>query len=175
MRASKTPIASQTSPSVLPPRIKRKPGQRLTPQRRVAIQAKSLVGVSNAQISRELQVSQNTVAKVLNESEITELREAGRGRVAGMIPKSLDVFQYRLDRNDANVATQVLKGTGVLAPDAQVNVGIFSMTGNADIAGLMGLAEDSQANRAPIEGGPGAIDAECEPVPGADETPKPDK
>jgi len=131
---------------------------------KVAIQAKSLVGVSNAQIARDLSMSDNTVRKVLNSEELASMREVGRSRVAGMIPRSLDVYQYRLDRNDKDVATQVLKGTGVLAPDMQTNIGIFSMTGSADIAGLMGLAEDSPANGARIEGGSPVIDAECEAV-----------
>ncbi len=163
------------APQGPPARPRRKPGQRLSPALKTAIQAKALVGESKSQTALDLGVSRNSVTSVLMSSEIEQLREAGRSSVSKMIPQSVQVYQYHLDRNDKEVATHVLKGIGVLAPDVQTNVGIFNMTGNADIAGLMGLADDLAANGARIDSESAAIDAECEPVPAQDAATTPDK
>lgn len=173
-KPANAPVA-YSSDSVPPPRPKRKPGQRVPAALKTVVLAKGLIGDSNAQIARDLSMSDNTVAKILNGEEIASLREQGRSGIAGMIPQSVQVFQYHLDRNDKEVAHHVLKGIGVLAPDQQVNVGVFAQGASVDIAGLIGLADDLQANCAPIAGQSEAKPVENDSVLVQEDAHKPDE
>lgn len=94
-----------------------------------------------------------------------DLREHARSDIHQMLPKAVKVIDYRLDKKSETAAALVLKGAGVLAPDQQVNVGIFAQQADVDIKGLMDLAGDSTANGAPITGESATADKDAEQVP----------
>ena len=77
-----------------------------------------LEGASNTLIAEELEISRPTVQRILAESEIDTIVKQGRSRAISLIPRSLDVLDYRLERNDGTVAIQLLKGTNVLMNQA---------------------------------------------------------
>jgi len=86
-------------------------------------------GDSNTKIAEDLCVSPHTVSKVLAQPEIAEFVARGRADVCARIPESVRVVDYRLKKNDGNVAMGILRGTGVLRQDA-VNVNVMATNGN---------------------------------------------
>lgn len=70
-----------------------------------------------------------TVAKVLSQSELATMVNEGRSSVVELIPRSVRVADYRLSKNDGNVAMGILRGTGVLRQDA-VNVNVMAANGD---------------------------------------------
>ena len=167
--------APHSSVSAPLPRPRRKPGQRITLKEEVEIAARIGADMPKTHIAREMGCSIDTVTKVLNSEQLSSLREYGRSKIGEMIPKAVKVIDYRLNRNSETAAALVLKGAGVLAPDQQVNVGVFAQGASVDIQGLIGLADDSPANCAPIASESAAEQAPAERVLPDNEDTKPAK
>src|SRR5215472_1878057 len=78
------------------------------------IVAKHVAGETKTQIAEDLNTDRNLIARVLNDSEVLQYVEYGRSRAVSLIPKSLDVAEYRLAKNDGSMALGILRGTKVL-------------------------------------------------------------
>lgn len=87
---------------------------RKPPQIKEAVIAHALLGTSNTQIAKELDINRATVASILSSAEINQHIEIGRSRAVSLIPRSLDVAEYRLSKNDGSMALGILRGTNVL-------------------------------------------------------------
>jgi len=93
------------------------------PEIQTAVIAKALTGQSKSNIAKDLDITRGTVAAILNQTDIEHQVQLGRSRAISLIPRSLDVVENRLDRNDGSVAISLLRGTQVLQNQAvQVNV-----------------------------------------------------
>ena len=55
---------------------------------REQVVAKSAMGVSKAQIARELEISRNTVQRILNEAELSSLVDQGKSSLYECIPEA---------------------------------------------------------------------------------------
>lgn len=84
------------------------------PLLQTAVIAKYSSGESKSSIANDLGMHRNTVASILADSEIQQIVLQGRSRAISLIPRSLDVCEYRLNKNDGNVALSILRGTQVL-------------------------------------------------------------
>ena len=118
---STSPNAPQSQLEAIPAPKRRKSNK--PPQIREAVIAHALLGTSNTKIAKELDINRATVASILSSAEINQHIESGRSRAVSLIPRSLDVVEYRLEKNDGSVALGLLRGTQVLQNQAvQVNV-----------------------------------------------------
>lgn len=79
-----------------------------------AVIAHALLGANNSQIAKHLDIDRSTVKAILSATEIQQQVELGRSRAISLIPRSLDVIENRLEKNDGNVAISLLRGTNVL-------------------------------------------------------------
>jgi hypothetical protein len=89
-----------------------------------AVLSRYVAGSSKAQIARDLNISEPTVYRILDESEIKQIVEEGHSRAVQLIPKALDAVEGRLDRGDGRIGISVLNGTGVLKPGGNVIINI---------------------------------------------------
>ncbi len=80
--------------------------------------SRHLQGDNNSLIARELDISRPTVQRILAESEIDTIVREGRSRAIMLIPRSLDVVENRLEKNDGSIAISLLRGTNVLMNQA---------------------------------------------------------
>jgi Helix-turn-helix domain of resolvase len=87
-----------------------------------AVMSRYVAGSSKAQIARDLNISEPTVYRILDESEIRQIVEEGHSRAVQLIPKALDAVEGRLDRGDGRIGISVLNGTGVLKSGGNVIV-----------------------------------------------------
>jgi hypothetical protein len=92
-----------------------------------AVLSRYVAGNSKAQIARDLNISEPTVYRILDESEIRQIVEEGHSRAVQLIPKALDAVEGRLDRGDGRIGISVLSGTGVLKPGGNVTVNIANV------------------------------------------------
>ena len=92
-----------------------------------AVLSRYVAGTSKAQIARDLNISEPTVYRILDESEIRQIVEEGHSRAVQLIPKALDAVEGRLDRGDGRIGISVLSGTGVLKPGGNVTVNIANV------------------------------------------------
>jgi Helix-turn-helix domain of resolvase len=92
-----------------------------------AVLSRYVAGTSKAQIARDLNISEPTVYRILDESEIRQIVEEGHSRAVQLIPKALDAVEGRLDRGDGRIGISVLNGTGVLKPGGNVTVNIANV------------------------------------------------
>lgn len=81
--------------------------------------ARTLAGHSKRKISRDLGISHVTIATILSDSDLTRLIDEGKRSVHALIPKAVRAFDRQLDKDNAQVATRVLEGTGVLISAAE--------------------------------------------------------
>jgi len=102
--------------------------------------AKFSAGECKSDIAKDLGVHRNTIAGILNASEIQQHIEYGRSRAVSLIPKSLDVAEYRLNKNDGSMALGILRGTQVL-----VNQQIAQSTTNNFAVMIAQLKQDRSA------------------------------
>jgi len=86
-----------------------------------------VAGSSKAQIARDLNISEPTVYRILDESEIRQIVEEGHSRAVQLIPKALDAVEGRLDHGDGRIGISVLNGTGVLKPGGNVTVNVANV------------------------------------------------
>jgi hypothetical protein len=84
------------------------------PSVQAAIIAKHAMGETKTQIAKDLDISRSTVHTILSSSDIEQQVLLGRSRAVSLIPKSLDVAEYRLSKNDGSMALGLLRGTQVL-------------------------------------------------------------
>jgi hypothetical protein len=92
-----------------------------------AVLSRYVAGSSKAQIARDLNISEPTVYRILDESEIRQIVEEGHSRAVQLIPKALDAVEGRLDCGDGRIGISVLNGTGVLKPGGNVTVNIANV------------------------------------------------
>jgi hypothetical protein len=92
-----------------------------------AVLSRYVAGSSKAQIARDLNISEPTVYRILDESEIRQFIEEGHSRAVQLIPKALDAVEGRLDRGDGRIGISVLNGTGVLKPGGNVTVNVANV------------------------------------------------
>jgi hypothetical protein len=79
-----------------------------------AVTAKYLIGESKSKIAEDLGLARGTVAAILSAPEMEQTVISGRSRAVSLIPRSLDVAEYRLSKNDGSMALGILRGTQVL-------------------------------------------------------------
>ena len=84
------------------------------PRLETAVLVKHMAGQNMQQIADDLGVARQTVSCVLNTEEMQRYVEYGRSRAVSLIPRSLDVAEYRLKKNDGTMALGILRGTQVL-------------------------------------------------------------
>jgi Helix-turn-helix domain of resolvase len=89
-----------------------------------AVLSRYVAGTSKAQIARDLNISEPTVYRILDESEIRQFIEEGHSRAVQLIPKALDAVEGRLDRGDGRIGISVLNGTGVLKAGGNITVNL---------------------------------------------------
>jgi hypothetical protein len=87
----------------------------VNPEIQAKIIAQSIQGKRHVDIAREFGVHRNTVRNILCASGYTKIVEDGKTRALSMIPKSLDVMEKSLDKNNWKAADSILHGTGVLS------------------------------------------------------------
>ena len=92
-----------------------------------AVLSRYVAGSSKAQIARDLNISEPTVYRILDESEIRQIVEEGHSRAVQLIPKALGAVEGRLDRGDGRIGISVLHGTGVLKTGGNVTVNIANV------------------------------------------------
>jgi hypothetical protein len=83
--------------------------------------ARHMLGQNNQQIAKDLDIHCTTVANVLSSEEMQKTVEYGRSRAVSLIPRSLDVAEYRLGKNDGSMALGILRGTKVLQNEQVVS------------------------------------------------------
>lgn len=86
-----------------------------------AVLAKHMAGENMTQIAKDLGANPVTISAVLNSEEMLKYVEYGRSRAVSLIPKSLDVAENRLAKNDGSMALGILRGTKVLQNEQVVN------------------------------------------------------
>jgi len=79
--------------------------------------AKYLEGFSYRDIARDCRISPQTVSNILRKSNITRIMEVSKSRIAGLIPKAVDVAEIHLNNNDKEVAMKILDKSGALNVD----------------------------------------------------------
>jgi len=114
------------------------------PTLETAVIAKFAAGQNKSQIANDLGVHRNVIANVLNESEVQQYIDYGRNRAVSLIPRSLDVVEHRLEKNDGTVACQVLRGVKVFQNESVVN-----NTTNIAAFGLAQLIEQKANSERP--------------------------
>lgn len=97
-----------------------------------AVIAESMMGKSNSQISRDLEIHRDTVAVILSQAELGRLRNVGITRCHQMIESASDTMETAIKTGDIAASTTILKGTGVLKKAVD--------------------ADPSQRERGPLEG-----------------------
>jgi len=93
------------------------------PAVQAAVIAKSMNGDSKSQIAQDLSIARNTVTRILEDAELSELARAGKTSLYELIPKSIKAFEHALDKHKTAEATIVLRATGVL-PQEQSEAGM---------------------------------------------------
>jgi len=91
-----------------------------------AVIAKAAIGESKSQIARDLDMTRNTVNRILDASEFNSLVDGGKSNLYQLIPEAVDVYGQRVKKN-ALEAKDFLERVSVLPapPQAQnVNNGI---------------------------------------------------
>jgi len=97
-----------------PPRATKQRRSTKHPTIQTAVIAKALIGESKTNIAKDLEITRGTVTAILNQTDIAHQVEIGRSRAVSLIPRSLDVAEYRLSKNDGSMALGILRGTQVL-------------------------------------------------------------
>jgi hypothetical protein len=92
---------------------------------KTATVAKALAGESNAKIARDLGMNRNTVAAILEESELSHLVESAKSTLYGLLPKSVQNIDRALSakKPDVDTAKWLLERTGVVQSDQVANSG----------------------------------------------------
>jgi hypothetical protein len=93
----------------------KKKGKSNKPQAvKAAVIAKSVGGKSNSQIAQDLNISRPTVARILDEAELTSLVAEGKTGIYQLIGKSVKALERALDKGDTSEAKMILRSVGVL-------------------------------------------------------------
>jgi hypothetical protein len=79
-----------------------------------AVIANALLGASNLQIAKDLNIDRATVKRILSSTDIQHHIEIGRSDCVRMIPKSVRVIRQRLEKGSETAALSILRGTQVL-------------------------------------------------------------
>jgi hypothetical protein len=90
-----------------PKQVKR-PRSIMAPSVKAAVLVSRANGISKRKIARDLHVSRPTIDVILKESNLDQQIESGRLGCANLIPKSIDVVNFRLEKNDLNAALAIL-------------------------------------------------------------------
>ena len=85
---------------------------------KMAVVAKSAMGVSKAQIARELEISRNTVKRILNEAELSSLVDQGKSSLYECIPEAALVYEGKI-KSDPAEAKDFLERVTVLPAKPQ--------------------------------------------------------
>jgi hypothetical protein len=88
--------APKRSRSIKPPSVK------------AAVISSRINGTSKLQISRDLQMSKNTVNRILEEADLDALMEDGRLSTLRRVPAALRTLDARLEKNSENAALWLL-------------------------------------------------------------------
>ena len=115
------------------------------PHMETVVLTKHLAGENNTKIANDLGVGRQTISRVLNDEQMTQYVEYGRSKAISLIPKSLKVAEYKLNRNDGTMALGILRGTRVLQNE-QVTVN----TQNNFAFGYAQLLEQSAGDQANV-------------------------
>jgi len=102
-----------------------------TPQsKQTRVIAASLAGKSNREISRQIGIKRDTVARILSQPEVQELIGQYRQQVRELVPLCLAGLDAKLvtakgklrNRTDWRMLVEILKGTQVLVPKLEEEV-----------------------------------------------------
>jgi len=85
---------------------------------KTAVIAKSALGVSKAQIARELEISRNTVKRILNEAELSSLVDQGKSSLYECIPKAAELYGSKV-KSDPEEAKDFLERVTALPAKVQ--------------------------------------------------------
>src|SRR5215470_7024425 len=85
---------------------------------KTAVIAKSALGVSKAQIARELEISRNTVKRILNEAALSSLVDQGKSSLYECIPEAALVYEGKI-KSDPAEAKDFLERVTVLPAKPQ--------------------------------------------------------
>lgn len=97
------------------------------PQLKAAVITRRVQNQSKRKIAKDLGITRNTVATILEESHIEQHLQAFQVESVGLVPASLQVYRDRLAKGSEFVATKVLENT------------IWPLTSKAGKAGDPGL------------------------------------
>lgn len=102
------------------------------PAVQAAVLAKRMNGDSKRQIAEDLEISRNTVTRILTDTELTQVVAEGKTGIYRLIPKAVKAFEHALDKNRTSEAELILRSTGVLPQEqvvggssTTVNLGVF--------------------------------------------------
>ena len=87
-----------------------------------------MIGTSNAQIAKDLDITRPTVAVILNESDIRQQVAEARSDMVlnGSLRKSVRVMRQRLDKGSESAATTILRGFNVLRSGNETTVNVLN-------------------------------------------------
>ena len=100
---------------------------RKPPHVKQAVLAKAMIGTSNNQIAKDLDIDPSTVKAILNSSQIQEHVQHLRSDMVlnGDLVKSVRVMRQKLNKGSESAATTILRGFNVLQsnqPKVEVNM-----------------------------------------------------
>jgi hypothetical protein len=116
------PVMSHDKPTRKPWGEARKSPSRLPRSTQTRVVVASAAGRTQREISRELGLSRNTVARVLSQAEHQEMLGLFRDQLLNLVPEALRVAKRRLRQNSEKMATEVLKGTQVMVVRTEQDV-----------------------------------------------------
>jgi hypothetical protein len=108
----------------------RKRGLYTPPAKQTRVIAASLAGKSNREISRQIGIKRDTVARILSQPEVQELIAQYRQQARGLVPLCLAGLAAKLvttkgklrKGTDWRMLVEILKGTQVLVPKLEEEV-----------------------------------------------------
>jgi hypothetical protein len=125
---------------------------RKPPHVKQAVLAKAMIGTSNNQIAKDLDIDPSTVKAILNSSQIQEHVQHLRSDMVlnGDLVKSVRVMRQKLNKGSESAATTILRGFNVLQSNPKVEINIANIGAQSYAQRMM--TKQLESETAPVEG-----------------------
>lgn len=151
--------SQNASPAQLAPiTAKKLRRSRKAPAIKAEVITRRIHGQSKRSISRDLQITANTVDTILEESHIEAHLKLGQQRTAGLVSSALDVIEKRLAQNSENAAIKLLDATiwplqeraGRAKPDTILNLAISNLIAAPSNSGSSTVASNETTHNTQV-------------------------